>query len=162
MCGGPWHWWQVDAIRSADLLEAVVLSADSTNICMRGCTVIRQHIRMDRSFTPADLEGRKKRRAIAGPLRNSGLITDDTGGFPHELLNVFEQPFEAYPIEGTEPFVAASRPTVSDDDVTKAAEFIVQLVSKKADEAPPARQARGSTGSRMPIRDERRASGPPG
>ncbi len=68
-------------------------------------------------------------------------------GFPHSMYVLalkkgwkFEQPFEAYPVEGSEPFVAEAPPAVSDDDVTEAANFFVQLVGKTSNEAPPARQ----------------------
>jgi sulfur-carrier protein adenylyltransferase/sulfurtransferase len=71
----------------------------------------------------------------------------DGDGFPHSMYVLalkkgwkFEQPFEAYPVEGSEPFVAEAPPAVSDDDVNEAAEFIVQLVGKTSNEAPPARQ----------------------
>jgi hypothetical protein len=52
----------------------------------------------------------------------------------------FEQPFEVYPIEGTEPFVAEAPPAVSDDDVTEASQFIAHLIQKPDDASPPARQ----------------------
>jgi hypothetical protein len=53
---------------------------------------------------------------------------------------IFQQPFEVYPIEGAEPFVAEEPPTTSDDDAADAVQFIAQLIRKTGDEAPPARQ----------------------
>ena len=53
---------------------------------------------------------------------------------------IFRQPFEVYPIEGTEPFVAEAPPTTSEDDVAEAVQFIVQSIRKTGDEAPPTRQ----------------------
>jgi sulfur-carrier protein adenylyltransferase/sulfurtransferase len=68
-------------------------------------------------------------------------------GFPQSMYVLalkkgwmFEQPFEAYPVEGTEPFIAEAPPAASDDDVTEAAQFIAQLIRKTGDETPPARQ----------------------
>jgi len=53
---------------------------------------------------------------------------------------MFEQPFEVYPIEGIEPFVADASATASDDDKTDAAQFIVDLFQKPDDASPPAQQ----------------------
>jgi hypothetical protein len=68
-------------------------------------------------------------------------------GFPQSMYVLalkkgwmFERPFEAYPIEATEPFIADAPPVVSDNDVTEAARFISQLIGKTGDAAPPAQQ----------------------
>jgi hypothetical protein len=54
---------------------------------------------------------------------------------------LFEQPFEAYPIRGTEPFIVDDdTSTPSEHDWTEAVEFISQLIGASSHEAPPARQ----------------------
>jgi hypothetical protein len=68
-------------------------------------------------------------------------------GFPHSMYIlalkkgwIFEQPFEAFPVEGTEPFVAEAPPAASDDDAAEAAQFIAQMIRKTDNASPPARQ----------------------
>jgi hypothetical protein len=51
---------------------------------------------------------------------------------------IFGEPFEAHPVEGTEPFVAESPAAASEQDRMEAAQFFLQLVGKTADENPPA------------------------
>jgi hypothetical protein len=68
-------------------------------------------------------------------------------GFPQSIYVLalkkgwmFEQPFETYPVEGTEPYVAEAPPVASGDDVAEAAHFIAQLIRKTGDASPPAKQ----------------------
>jgi len=68
-------------------------------------------------------------------------------GFPHSMYVVslkegwiFEQPFEAYPVHGTQPPVAEPVSAASEQDWAEAAQFISHLIRAKADEAPSAPQ----------------------
>jgi sulfur-carrier protein adenylyltransferase/sulfurtransferase len=65
--------------------------------------------------------------------------------FPHSMYVIglkggwkFEEPFEAYPIRGTEPFVPDAAPTISEEDRKEAAEFLVDLIKAPPDETPAA------------------------
>jgi sulfur-carrier protein adenylyltransferase/sulfurtransferase len=69
------------------------------------------------------------------------------GGFPHSMYVLalkkgwmFEQPFEAFPVEGIEPFVEEAPTVPSDDDVAEAAQFIAQMIGKTDNASSPARQ----------------------
>ena len=69
------------------------------------------------------------------------------GAFPHSMYVlalkkgwIFREPFEAYPVTGTEPFVAVSPPAASEQDPMEAAHFFLQLIGKTSDENPPVRQ----------------------
>jgi hypothetical protein len=52
----------------------------------------------------------------------------------------FEQPFEAFPVYGSDAFVADAAPEMSEQDRAEAAKFILELIGGMAHEASPTGQ----------------------